>query len=202
MSCLSFTKIPEMTCGPDYSIRRLPTALPTSLDTTNLSGLYAYTSKDFGAVWRYVPYSVGGAEAVDRDPAPCDCASDVSKDEYTYISWLKSCTDLADNGTEREWIIEPVCSDSSKTYPAPVAYATNRPTFMPTPVFNPNQAVSGGSDSGAISGSSFLGRVVEYVDDNHVKVVRLAADLSSGALFEYPHNLGDLDDDGKIIAKV
>lgn len=179
-----------MTCGPDYSIRRLPTTLPTSLDTTSLSGLYEYTSTDFGAEWSYKTYPVAGGKAVDRDLGECDCASDVSKYEYTYISWRESCVHLADNGTGRAWIVEPVCGDGSKTYPAAVTYATNRPTFMPTPVFNPNQSVSGGgggSNDEVAGGWPTIGRVVGYVDNSHVKVSLL--EFRDGKLVESVSNM-------------
>lgn len=169
MSCLSFTKIPEMTCRPPYSIRRIPTTLPTSLDTTSLSGLYGYTSADFNAEWDYVTYAATGGSVVGSSPGACDCSSDVSKQEYTYISWLEPCRKLSG---DRMWVTEEVsCSVDGKTYPSAVAYATNRPTFMPTPVFNPNQAAGGGGGSVEVHDSvGKVGRVVQYLSDRYVSV--------------------------------
>ena len=158
--------IPDLRCDAPFSIKKLPIPGDVTMDTTNLANYYLFDDQDTAGSWS--SESVSSVEGVISTEIVtvngCTVARVDDSGNWTSIRWK-----YADSGQTSEisrWVTSPFewpCydpddDDESLMTPAPVTYATNKPSYLPAPVFNPNQSAGGGG--GTIEGlSPVLGQV-------------------------------------------
>lgn len=174
--------IPELSCTPILSIQRLPIPEYSTLDSTNLTGLYNFRSEDITFIWEYAVLNPDGVTTPSKESPECSVADIKDADNYTAIiwrpkdGWVIPVQNWRCTGSSGE---DPEDTDMLLT-PAPVTYATNRPTYLPTPVFNPNQSAASG---GAVEGlPPTLGQVISVNYSKNEATVRLYGLDASGDL--------------------
>lgn len=180
--------IPDLCCvGVPFSIDKLPIPSDVTTDTTNLAGDYSFDSRDTGGDWSSTPVIsedgviTGGSDTVDG----CTVAKVGDNGNWTSIRWDYEVTE--DVSEISRWVKSPFewpCPDSGTNglmTPAPVTYATNKPSYLPAPVFNPNQSAGGGG--GTIEGlPPVLGQVVSVNYSKNEATVQLYGLNASGDL--------------------
>lgn len=192
---ISLVKIPEMDCEPKYSILRLPTGIDSTLDSGNLVAAYSFVADDMNSNWWANVYDSDKQGSEGQVAMPCAVGSTIHSDkDFIYLSYLSSA--LYNMG-ERAWVIGnqsgeylPCNYDGSSDgtggedgteavkFLSPVSYATNRPSFLPTPTFNPNQSAGAGVGGGPLS----VGRIIDInYEDQTAEVAYIYID-SAGNL--------------------
>lgn len=181
--------IPSMNCTPKLSIAHLPDYILPTIDTTTLTETYGYVDSDVDAKWTYEVSDFMVGEHVPN--SDCPVSGDVlSSSGFRYVSFFDSAKELQG---ARKWLYdynelgcnsgsgESGDSDQSVTLASPVNYATNKPSFLPAPIFNPNQAAGGGG--GTIEGlPPTLGQVVSVNYSKNEATVQLYGLNASGDL--------------------
>lgn len=188
--------IPELNCVAPFSIEKLPEPSNTMLDTTDLVGYYGIDTQDISRVWRFSteesdPGTSGNGGVGTTSTCP-GVAYVNSSDDWTSIRWRYKDRDEDEDAGEDEvnllssngWVISPFVWQCNSTnglmVPAPVTYATNKPSYLPSPVFNPNQASGGG---GTIEGlPPVLGQVVSVNYSKNEATIQLYGLNASGDL--------------------
>ena len=185
--------IPELNCVAPFSVLKLPEPSNTTLDTTDLAKYYDMRSQDVIRIWGFttqVPSSGAGSGGSAATSTCSNVAYVNSSDDWASISWCYKEDEEAEVNllSSKRWVISPFSweceSDSEPTnkfmVPAPVTYATNKPSYLPSPVFNPNQASGGG---GTIEGlPPVLGQVVSVNYSKNEATVKLYGLDASGDL--------------------
>lgn len=175
--------IPGLNCIAPFSISKLPEPSNTVLDTTDLAGYYGMSPQDISGEWDF-DTEKSGTGSSSRAASSCPGVAHVNS-SYDWVSIRWSYIKGEGNLISKGWVISPFdwrCdSGNDLMVPAPVAYATNKPSYLPSPVFNPNQASGGGGST--IEGlPPTLGQVVEVDYNKNEATVRLYGLDSGGNL--------------------
>lgn len=185
--------IPELNCDAPFSIAKLPEPSNTTLDTTDLAKYYRMSPLDVSHVWCFSTEESDPGTGSSGSSGTTSTCSDVayvnSSDDWVSIRWIyrndeDECEGEANLLSSNGWVISPFAwqcnSANGLMVPAPVTYATNKPSYLPSPVFNPNQSAGGG---GTIEGlPPVLGQVVSVNYSKNEATVQLYGLNASGDL--------------------
>lgn len=165
-------RFPQISCAPICSVKRLPQAIGTQLDSTDLAGTYAYTVEDLDnrSAWKATDVPLCDNTGVDTENS-CDNVADPIEDNGNTVNYIESA--LQTGGSERAWVAFPlaecVYADGVESLEplsvtlkyGPVAYASPPIQSISVPTFIPR---SGGKTTTVVeetvsaSATFFIGR--------------------------------------------